>query len=191
MVALPENNTDRLFVDYTTGTAITGRIHTFTVRYNAAVASLTTVQGRVLLLLQAYGAANFRANWRVIGVRNQAQGTNFSVPVTLDTNLQAFVGTATTPTYNARFETVEWAPQGRSLTSGRRVRFSVYHALTDAPGDFRFTSATLSQVTAVKNTLDAAAGLGVFLAIDGTAPTWAPYVNAQYNSYWETRSRGV
>lgn len=189
MAPLPANNTHRAFFDYVTGNSTTSREHTVAVRYDPARVDVADVQTRFLAVLQALTAANFRQGWRVIRVRIQAAGTNFSTPVSVISGLASFLGTATTPTYNARVEAVEWTMQGRSVSTGRRVDISLYTALADATGNFRYTAADLSQVTATITALNTQSAAGAFLTIDGTAANWYAYFNANYNSYWESRSR--
>lgn len=193
MAPLPANNTDRVFFDYVTGNLSTSREHTCAVRFNLVDATVEAVQGIFLDLLGALGETNFRAGWRVLRTRVQYATTNVSLPYALDAALGAFVGTGGSPTYNARFETVEDTFQGRSSTTGRRVDFSLYRAMDDSESTFRVESGlsglgvVVGQAVATLNTY---APTGVFIAIDGTANTiWYPYMNRNYNSYWERRSR--
>lgn len=193
MVALPANNTDRVFFDYVTGNLSTSREHTCAVRFNLVENTVEAVQGAFLDLLGALGETNFRAGWRVLRTRVQYATTSVSLPYALDAALGAFVGTGGSPTYNARFETVEDTFQGRSSSSGRRVDFSLYRAMDDAESTFR-VEAGLSGLGIVVGqavaTLNTYAPAGIFISIDGTGNTiWYPYMNRNYNSYWERRSR--
>lgn len=193
MAALPSNNTDRVFFDYVTGNLATSREHTCAVRFSLADNTVEAVQGIFLDLLGALGASNFRNGWRVLRTRVQYATTNVSLPYALEGTLGAFVGTGGSPTYNARYETVEDTFQGRSSSSGRRVDFSLYRAMDDSESTFR-VEAGLSGFGIVVGqavaTLNSYAPNGVFITIDGTANTiWYPYMNRNYNSYWERRSR--
>lgn len=182
MAALPENNTNRLFFDYSTGVSATSRAHTISWRY-AAGQPTDSVQSAFLTFLNAVTAAGVRQGWRVTGVRQQTAGTLFSVPITPLPALLLFVGTGDTP-YNARLEAVEETMQGRSLATGRRVDFSLYRAIVDADGNFR-----IGLPASWQSALSTASGAGNLLAIDGAEPIWYTYLNQNYNSYWETRSR--
>lgn len=193
MAALPQNNTDRVFIDYITGNSSTSREHTLAIRKNGATTAEDT-QVRFLALLNAFGAASFRVGWRVLRVRLQLLGTDFSIPQLVDTGLAAFVGTFNTG-YTPRVEAVEETFQGRSGTSGRRVDISLYRAATDAADNFRTPGGATglpAVVRAVVSSLQLSSStVGCFLTIDGNVPTWYDYMNSNYNSYWEARSRTV
>lgn len=186
MAPLPQNNTDRLFFDYITGSNATSVRHTVQMRIAPEVTDPAASQASFFNLLSALGAGTFRSGWRVEGVRFQAAGTDFSLPLTLSANLQAFVGTGGSPGYLARFEAVEETFQGRSTTSGRRVDISLYRALSDANTNFR-----TGMPVAVQTALSVASGSGDFVCVDGTLPIWYTYINSNYNSYWEARVRSV
>ena len=183
MAPLPPNSTARVYFDYVTGAALTSREHTVQWRANLALATVDLVQAKFLGFLQAVGASNLRQGWKVIRVRVCLAGSNFSVPVNPTAALGGFVGTYA-GSYNARMECVEDTYQFRSLSSGRRGDFSLYRAQGDADENFRFGMPTAQQ-TAL---LDAANNASL-MAIDNTSPGVYTYVNQNYNSYWETRSR--
>lgn len=193
MAPLPQNSTARLFFDYVTGNATTSQEHTFAVRMSGTAGDIANVQERVRAVLIAMGTNSFRDGWRILGVRYQAAGTDFSNPVTLIANLVSFVGTSG-GAYDPRMEAVEDTFQGRSTTSGRRVDFSLYRALSDAPSNFRWLGGTTGFPAAVRagvTALNASVAVGAFIAIDGSAVVWRDYLNANYNSYWERRIRTV
>lgn len=185
----PPATTSIMFFDYVTGSSATSREHTVQFRYNPSLATPSDVQNRMLLVLQALTAANFRTGWRILRVRQQDVGTNFSIPIPVASGLGSFLGTATTPTYQPRYEAVEWSLQGRSPTTGQRVDFSLYTALTDAPANFRFLPADLAQLAATVNAVQAGAATGIIITRGGSPATWYNYMNVNYNSYWERRSR--
>lgn len=192
MAPLPQNNTNRLLFDYVTGDVATSQAHTCAVRYNPAERDVGDVQADFLSVLAGFGEGLFRVGWKVTGVRVQAAGSNFSLPVTMIASLAAFEGIASVG-YTPKLEAVELTFQGRSTTSGRRVDFSIYNALFDVGDNFRFLegSAGASWVADVLDAVRAASAVGSFLAIDLSAPTWYGYANANYNSYWERRMRSV
>lgn len=191
MAPLPANNTARMFFDYISGSLGTSRQHTVMVRYNSSLRDVSDVQADFLGLLNIFGAANFRAGWRVEGVRVSASGSDFSTPVTVIASLAAFVGTAS-PTYSGSAESVEDTFQGRSQSSGRRVDFSLYRALNLFSDNFRVNAGASALPLVVGNAatyLDGRGVAGSFLAIDGQAAVWKRYMNQNFNSYWEARSR--
>lgn len=191
MAPLPQNSTDRLFVDYITGETATALEHTLQVRMSGGQANVVVVQGRVLAVLNALTPIAFRLGWRVLRCRFQAQGTDFSIPVSVVPGLAAFLGSGGGD-YQPRMEAVEDTFQGRSNVTGRRVDLSLYRAVTDAFSNFRVPNGPTGFPAAVGNAvanLNSSAGDGAFLAIDGNPPTWYQYLNQNYNSYWERRLR--
>lgn len=193
MAPLPANNTGRVFFDYVTGTATTSREHTTAIRYNALSITTLGVQIAFFDVLSAFGATNFRVGWKVIRARWQGAGTNVTLPLTLDSTLGAFEGTGSNPPYNPRYETVEDTFQGRSPLTGRRVDFSLYRAMDDSDGSFRVEAGGSGfplVVAAAVAVLNGYPEQGTFVTIDGTdGALWYPYMNRNYNSYWERRSR--
>ena len=191
MAPLPQNSTDRVFVDYVTGDSSTSREHTVAIRKQGTT-SVDTVQVRLLAVLQALGAGSFRTNWRVLRVRLQSAGQSFSIPQLPNAALFAFRGTSTA-TYAARLEAVESTFQGRTGVSGRRVDISLYRAAIDANDNFRVVGGSSGPGLSVQNAVAAlqssSSNDGAFLTIDGQVPTWYNYMNENYNSYWESRSR--
>lgn len=184
MAPLNPNLTDKVFIDYTTGDGAAAQTHTLMVRHMAGNANQDSVQGFVLGILNAYGAGEFNQGWRVLGVRVQNRNENFSLPAAINGNLAAFVGTRALQFYNRRHEAVEDVFVGRSVTTGRRARFSLYRAVGEADDTFRFgMSANL------QNALGLAVAQNVFTAADGTNVGWKTYVNQNYNSYWEGELR--
>ena len=192
MAALPANSTNRLFIDYVTGNEAGSQQHTVSCRYDSATLDVGDVQEAFLDVLQGISAALFRTGWRVIATRVQGAGTAFSLPVTTIVSLAGFTGTAS-PSYQPRLEAVELTFQGRSPTTGRGVDFSLYTAVIDVGDSFRFNSGSVAApwVATALTALRASTTAGAFQSIDGAAPIWYDYVNANYNSYWERRLRTV
>lgn len=187
------NNTARLFVDYITGAQPSSAEHTLMCRYDQSRLTASDAADGIGRLLMAIGAANLRAGWKVLRLRNASQGNDFSVPVTMPSAITSFVGTANI-NYNARLETVEETFQGRSASTGRRVDVSLYRAMADCDASFRVLasgSGVGSMVTAIVGRLNADVFAGHWLAVDGSGPVWSSYMNQNYNSYWERRLRTV
>lgn len=186
VAALPQNNTTRIFFDYITGDLSTSQEHTVAVRLAPGV-DISSAQNYFYALLNAMGSARFNTGWRVLRVRVQAANSNFSVPAILSTNLTNFVGTggAATPTSEA----VEWTYQGRSPTSGRRVDLSLYGvASISLNTQFRVSPTEAPWLTGAIAVLQDTEGQA-FITIDGTPANWYPYLNWNYNSYWERELR--
>lgn len=193
MAALPDNFTSRLFVDYTTGDQTTSQEHTFQIRGGGEGVTGDTLQDYAELFLLGVGAQNLRVGWRVLRARLQQANTSFSVPLTLTTGLDAFVGT-NAGALAAQDEAREWAWEGRSFTSGRKVSVSLYGLVASTPPNFRLVAGGSSPawVQASINALNnPSVPTNVGTTIDGTKPTWYGYINVQYNSYWERRIRSV
>lgn len=190
MAPLPQNNTARVFYDYVTGSNATSREHTFQVRV-ATADDVPAAHQAVTEMLTALTSGQFAVGWKLLRARFQASGAPFSVPTELPPGLTTFLGSSQ-DAYNVRYEAVESTFQGRSGTSGRRVDLSLYRARGDAQDNFRIeagASGMPAAVSAAVSALQDASNTGVFLCIDATAPTWYPYLNENYNSYWETRAR--
>lgn len=189
---LPENNTDRLFIYYTSGGGATAQEHVFTVRYNSAIAQPFDIMSDLGETMSDAGlAAVLLTGWQVLRAETQAQGSQFRFPVSVPTTLSSIIGTAVqtvTPSTQAR----EVRFIGRGLTSGRRVSMSWYGLADGAveSADFRFTPTPAGPLADV---LLFVRGLGLTGAawtnIGGGTTNWYEYVNWQYNSHWETEQR--
>lgn len=189
---LPENNTDRLFIYYTSGGGSTAQEHVFTVRYNGALAQPFDIMSDLGETMDLAGMeAELFVGWQVLRAETQAEGSQFRFPVSVPATLSNIVGAAggaQTPIAQAR----EIRLIGRGLTSGRRVSLSLYGVAQSAitGDDFRFeptgTNPLLDVLTFVK-------GLGLtgaaFTNIGKGTTQWYDYVNWQSNSHWETEQR--
>lgn len=183
MAPLPDNLTERLYLDYVAGTG--GIEHTMLVRWSTVTATLTQTMAAVESLFD-FIAGSLWAGWRFTGARNAAVGSDFSLPVPLSTGLAAVLGTGSARDAVADPREARWV--GRSPTSGRRVSLSVYGTAPSTPANYRWGPGEVALTdNAVLALLNAAPG--TFLAIDGSKPVFYPYVNVQFNSYWETRAR--
>lgn len=181
---LPENTTARIWFKYVTGDLGVSQEHEVMVRYNSATKTRRGVCNDFLALLQALTPENFNANWRVVSARYSEAGSIVSLPFDVEASLLAFLGTRSTNNRSQKDEAVEDAFRGRSLVSGRKVRFSLYRAVVGIDDTFRYPMSP-----AVQTVLSAASGSGSFLAIDGSGPSWYTNVNQNYNSYWERELR--
>lgn len=187
MVALPENSTNRAFVDYVTNT-LDGVEHTAYIRYAGTDRTGASAQTLLKDVLVAIGAPNFRTTWRVIRVRTQMAGENFSFPQTVLPALSAFSGTGAGG--YARDRNSEYVSfVGRSPVSGRRSLISLYGLVVAIPPTLRTvgSSGGTGYVSASVNALNATGSPVV--SVDGSAVVWYYYVNFGRNSYWQKRLR--
>lgn len=189
---LPENNTARLFVHYTTGGGATAQEHVMSIRYNAP----TVAPGDVMLdLADALGngtnEAQLYTGWQVLRAETQAAGSAVRLPTTVPASLLAILGSggaAASQTDQSR----EVRFIGRGLTTGRKVSLSLYGVVAAAilEPDFRFEpvgpSLLADLMLNIKNSGLAGAA---YTTIAGEPTNWYPYVNWNYNSHWETEQR--
>ncbi len=190
--ALPENNTDRLFIYYQTGGGVTAQEHVMTIRYNSGVATPFDIMDD---LASVMGTTAFQAllftGWNVLRAETQAEGSIFRFPTAVPASLLAVVGTGGT-TANPSQQAREVRFIGRGLTSGRKVSMSLYGLGDTAIGqnDFRFEPAG---GTPLADLLTFMKGIGLtgaaFTNIGKGQTQWYDYVNWQYNSHWETEQR--
>lgn len=190
MAPLPTNGTGRIYFDYVTSN-VTGlaRAHTLQWRFGGdpTATYLDSLQSKFLSFLNALASSRLRPGWKVTGVRFSSAGNNFSVPVAVLPALASFVGNNATATWPLPQESLELTWQGRSPLTGRRVDFSLYGFATQAINALRDNSSVpfVLNTVAVLN----ADTPPLLTAIDGTRATWYPYVNYNYNSYWEGELR--
>lgn len=186
MSALPANNTNRLFFDYVSQT--NGYEHTMAVRYGPSQ-SVAAVMASLYSFVSAIGLAHFASGWRFIRARRQDAGSDFSVPEALAAPLSTWVGTG--GTFAISYEPLELCFVGRSPTSGRKARLSLYGGTgVNLNTNFRveLPDSGYAWLQAGIAALNGASN--AFLAVDGSPVVWYPYVNWQFNSYWERQVRG-
>lgn len=185
MAPLPPNSTTVLFIDYTTGR----NEHTFQVR-PAAGQTNDDIDGAVRAFLDAL-AFLLPNEWRVTGVRRRAAQSNITLPWSLTTT-EAFIGSNTQSDLAEVEEPKEFVWVGRGQTSGRRVELSLYGILKPTPVAYRHFRGEVNQqyVDDTLAVLQPEFGDSPFVTIAGDSPLWYPYVNINYNSYWEREQRG-
>jgi hypothetical protein len=190
--ALPENNTDRLFLYYSTGGGATAQEHVMTIRYNASLANPSDIMSDLGDSMGGEGMeAQLFQDWQFLRGETQAEGSQFRFPISIAGPLTAILGTGldnASPTQQAR----EVRLIGRGNTSGRRVSLSIYgvNDLQIEESDFRFDPTAGSIIGAIRVNA-AVTGLSgaAYINIGKGATTWYTYVNWQYNSHWESRQR--
>lgn len=175
MAPLPANNTDRLWVKYTSA----GRAHELLFRFDEGTgASSAAASVEVALpVLKSMMASNDA----VTGARFSAAGSTVSFPVPITTG--PGTGSAwTDPDTGANF----YSATGRS-TDGRDVKYTVFTTLSnpDTLG-YRYNSPT-GQWLDFLEVLDEMPANPV--TISGLIPIMQSYVNWGYNAYWQRKLR--
>lgn len=198
MAPLPQNNTDRYFFDYTTGTSATSQEHTVVVRVTDSYEGPPEgtieegVQSAFLSVLNIIGPSQFRAGWKVTRVRLALKGEDFSFPLAVIQSLRDFVG-GYTPSYLPRQEALQWTFVGRSRFTGRKAYLQLYTAAQDVETTFRVEGGTTGFPLVVRNVvsrLNLLQADGLFTSVGGTGDViWYDYANQNYNSHWETKLR--
>lgn len=178
MAPLPQNNTGRVWLDYTDGI----HQHTLMWRFAAATSNAAEVMTFMAQFLAAIAPSTCLLT--IVAVRAAAPGSDVSVPI-------AWTGAAT---YGAGAQTAVNTPieiryEGRSV-GGRRGSAHLYGYDAGVPGTYRIAITPASVVDNALVVLQAATATGAMVAIDNGAMNWKTYVNIQYNSYWETKQRG-
>lgn len=184
MAPLDPNNTRRLYIDY----EVDNVPHEMQIRLNGTASVVDTLDNLYYILDFCKGF--LPTSWLITGVRLSAAGSNISVPFDYSaSDLFGFVGTNGAAWVDVNHpRQLTWV--GRSETTGRRVRLSIYGAVFNTPGNFRFGPGEVVFSSAeVIAALNLAATAGQFVTIDGSRPRWYPYVNVNFNSYWETERR--
>jgi hypothetical protein len=176
MAPLPPENTARFWVDYSDG----NHPHTLLLRYSPS-AGLSAIQAVAAEFLAALSTDLYLLT--ITGARAAASGSVVSVP-------EAWGGDAT---YGSAAQPPASAPLqlcfvGRT-TFGRIAKWFMYGFKGVVPDSYRFFPGDDSVLDAAVTILRNAALTGKLLAIDGELPSVYPYVNIQFNSYWETQAR--
>lgn len=176
MAPLPPSNTARVYWDYHDGQ----NEHTLTVRY-APSASIDEASDRIVAFLEALEPELYLLTHR--GFRASATGSNISVPATWNGDLT--YGTGAMPAVSAPRQFC-WLARS---TGGRRVRWFMWGCKPETPATYRFASGVNATLDAARLALVAGQANGVFLSIDGFNPVTYPYVDVNFNSYYEEKAR--
>lgn len=174
---LPENNTDRFWLDYTDGQ----NPHSLQVRFNGGLPNVSNVISAVHQFFLALSPVLYTLN--VSGARYSLEGTNISLPVLWEGD----------PSYGTFAMPATLAPRqicflGRS-SGGRFVRWFVFGWEAAPPTPFRMELSSPTEFGDAWEVISAAQLDGIFLSIDGLNPTLYGYVDVNYNSYFEEKSR--
>lgn len=179
MAPLPHNNTNIYYVDYTFGA---GQSHTFQVRYKDPE-TLLGIGSRIGAYLDDLVAIR-PPSWTITGARYQLAGTNFSLATDPPAILPGTAAELSGINYPGYVDFV-----GRGITSGRRVRWTLFGLNFAVPADYRFSPGEQADLTTVLTALRAGIPDG-FITVGGDEAAYYPYVNFGFNSYWEREQRG-
>ncbi len=177
MAPLPIDSTPRFWLDYTDGIFD----HTMMFRYSAST-TLSDVMGGVDNFLNQLSPDLYEIT--ILGARAAASGSNVSLPVTWE-------GAGT---YGSGGALAVTAP--RELTflarasDGRRSRVSVYGLKLSTPDTYRFNPDDDSAIDSAVAALALMASSSQWISISVHALTVYTYVDVNFNSYWERKSRG-
>lgn len=178
MAPLPANNTAVYFVDYYDGI----NAHTLQNRYNEGEVTIDQAG----LMLDAFFTAidNLLYEITILGARNREANSTVTYGV-IWPGAETY-GSGAQPAVTAPRET-RWV--GRSGT-GRRVSFSVYGGKYTTPDNFRILAADNADVLAGIVAIDDAVTNNGMRPIDLSNQQMKPYVDVNFNSYWERAARG-
>lgn len=188
MAPLPQNNTARVFLDYTSFQVQ----HTICLRPNAT-ATVSDMEQLAADFADTMGTRMFDSD-SVFAARYSNAGDDFSLP--LD-----FTAVEGAIALSSNF----WVEDGeaaflslpmRSIVSGRRASFQFYTPVrtTDWPADNRYNPGDAAPIDTLrlnfKSVIDGVSGWGgQLVAIDGTALIVYEYMNIAKNAYWQRKQR--
>jgi len=177
MAPLPPESTARAWIDYTNGTDE----HQVMFRYppSLGTASLFVIVDEWLTAMDP-----IMYEITILGARAAATGSTISFPVTW-TGASTY-GDGAMPTNVAP---IEYRFEGRS-SDGRRASWSMFSGKLAIPATYRYLTADNVNVANAYAVLSTAALADDILTIGGLGPLVYPYMNYQFNSYWETNRRG-
>jgi len=179
MADLPQNNTNRLFVDYTTGRVQ----HTFTVRYESPATAFDARDAAETFLTSLSGILN--GAWTTIGTRVSLAGSNISLPGP-EINV---VGDGGAGPLDAGLEPRFFSYSGRSIGEGKQLQLPIYGIVGNQEPDYRMELTDSASLNSAWEDLEAFSIGNVFIAIDGASVIWKKYINVGFNAYWQRQRR--
>lgn len=183
MAPLPQNNTHRVFVDYTSG----GFVHTLAFRFPPSTVQATAVAKAHTICANLAFVVN--ANDDFFAARWQAQDATFSLPVSW-ANID---GTDAGAAWAEDPESVELSVCGRT-EGGRGYRFMFFTIvkLSDPwPGSNRYNYGDDTDPDGIISVVQAAAADAVTptCGIDNQPVVVYDYLNISHNGHWTRRQR--
>lgn len=187
MAPLPENSTDRVFLDYTSMDIS----HTLELRITPAGGATPIDYANTY---SAWMVQRMLTTDSVQGARFQAAGSNFSLPLPFT----PAIGVIAADIGNRWIEDPESAFLsliGRGRTTGRRVRWTLFTPARTTlwPEDNRYNPGDAAPIDTFRQnfaSLADAAGIAPLLTVGGDLVNVYGYVNAGKNSYWQREQRG-
>jgi len=169
-------NTPRLWVDYNDGV----HDHSLMIRFLLA-AGASAAMGVAHNLFQALDGSLYTIS--ILGARMAFADSPVSNPVTWSGD--ATYGTGALPPAGAP---KELCFVGRTA-NGVMAKWFVYGSSAAVPDSYRFFPGDVGNLDAGVAAIRAGVTGGIVIAIDGAAPSVYPYINVQFNSYWESQAR--
>lgn len=176
MAAISPLNTPRLWVDYNDG----NHDHSIMVRFVLASgvgAAMTVVHNLFTGLSGALYAIT------ILGARMSFADSPVSFPVVWSGDPS--YGTGVQPAPSAP---LELCYVGRTL-NGVMGKWFVYGCSLGVPDEFRFFPGDNAALDSGRGAISDGVAGGTVVAIDGAQPNVYPYINIQFNSYWESQAR--
>lgn len=178
MAPLPENNTNRFWVDYNDGM----NDHSLQVRYDDSGGGLTFAKSSAALFLTALSPQLYAIT--VTGARYSLATTTISLPTPWSASTT--FGTGAMPGSVAPRQLCYLARDGQ----GRQVRWFVFGCKLETPNDYRFSLGENSDLAEAWGVISDAQNGGAFLSIAGLNPEMYSYIDVNFNSYYEAKTRG-
>lgn len=184
MAPLPQNNTRRVFLDYTSN----GVAHTMLLRLPAATGTADTYAAAYAEWMATY----MRDSDSIFAARYSDAESDFSLPLTF-TTVEGVLGPETN-VWSQDPESAQLSFVGRGVTTGRRQRVEFFNAVafTPWPADNRYNPTEQSTVEAMlADFVDLAAQGGELplVSIAGDFLSVYNYVNIRLNAYWQSQQR--
>lgn len=177
MAPLPVATTARTWVEYTNGTDQ----HVVMFRHPSEL-SLTALNVYIDQWLASLTPIIYEIT--ILGERQAPEGSVVSNPVVWGGS--ATYGADSMP---ANVAPIEYRFEGRA-PDGRRASWSMFAAKLAIPATYRYLTSDNVNVANAYAGLVNMADNGDLLVISGAVPIVYPYMNYQFNSYWETNRRG-
>lgn len=188
MAPLPENNTARGWLDYTSS----GRVHSLLVRYNS-----TAPTNQVLASLQGIAAVlrtRMLQTDSIFGARYSQQFSNFSTPLPWTTSQGTISGANTT--WENDPESAMLSLPGRDGVVGRDVLYCLFTPVrtTTWPNDNRYQAGDepvidTFRINLTNALLEEEGIVAGAVTISGYPPIVKGYVNISHNAYWQRKQR--
>lgn len=177
MPPLPENNTDRLWIDYSDGL----NPHSLQIRYDATVVERDVVRNTGRLFLEAIAPQLYLIT--ITGVRYSLKNSNVSLPMPW-AGATTF-GTGAMPGAKAPYQICYLSRDAQ----GRRTRWFMFGCKLDTPNTFRFPLSANVELAEGWGVINDGQPNGIWLSIAGLDPEMYSYISVNFNNYYEQKTR--